>query len=217
MLRFSKIFTSRWRNESNSQDEKHLSGCSQSGCSQIRNMNFLGFESNVVTKSHITILILRRKKVLGGWFFICRGLMPSTSYRWLALDGGCRCRLCSIWQAAPAKGLSCREGCRYKRRILIQIKCWYFNLWTANIKLGSIPVSEDDEGVLKSCKVFAARLRWQWEKEHQVGIPHVEAICAALWQSHRLRHAPTLQLSKIFSTRAFCSGNSWIRADKDFF
>ena len=203
MLRLSRMFTSRLRNESNPQDEKHMSGCSQSESLRSRIWISWDLSQTLTPNPKSQILIVRRKKVLGGRFFICRGLMPSTSYRWLALDGGCRCRLCSIWQAAPAKGLSCREGCRYKRRISIQIKCWYFNLSTANIKLGSISVSEDDEGVLKSCKVFAARLRWQWEKEHQVGIPHVEAICAALWQSHRLRHAPTLHLRKIFSTRAF--------------
>ena len=136
MLRLSRMFTSRLRNESNPQDEKHLSGCSQSESLRSRIWISWDLSQTLTPNPKSQILIVRRKKVLGGRFFICRGLMPSTSYRWLALDGGCRCRLCSIRQAAPAKGLSCREGCRYIQRISIQIKCWYCQPFNSKYQIG---------------------------------------------------------------------------------
>ena len=123
-------------------------------------MNFLGFESNVVTKSQITISIVRRKKDLGGRFFICRGLkcrvqvtddlhwMEVADVAYAAFDKLPLPRDCHVEKDADTY-----RGYRSKSNVDI------FNLSTANIKLGSISVSEDDEGVLKSCKVFAARLR----------------------------------------------------------
>ena len=211
MLWLSKIFTSRWRNESNSQDKKHLSGCSQ-----IRNMNFLGFESNVVTKSHITILILRRKKVLGGWFFICRGLMPSTSYRWLALDGGCRCRLCSIWQAAPAKGLSCREGCRYIQRI-------YRSKSNVDISTFQQQISNWVQfQFLKMTKGCWKAVRCSQQGCDDNGKRNTKLVFHTWRQFVLHSDNPTG-----FDTRPRCSwgrffqqepsGNSWIKAYKDFF